>query len=73
MIFPIFQLSGPGAAWINYADFVVFQNLIDLAYIEVVTGEKMLPQTIGELLTMKWVKALSKSLAQIVNMSGFPV
>lgn len=58
LIYPIFQLSGPGNAWNNYADFVLFQNLIDLAYIEVATGERMLPRTIGELGAMKWVKSV---------------
>ena len=38
-----------------YQEFVNFQNLIDMAYIEMVTGEKLLPQNRLDFGTMNYV------------------
>ncbi len=43
----------------QYAEFVKFQNLIDLAYIQIVTEEKLLPETPDDLFNIAWVSVLS--------------
>ena len=39
----------------SYQEFVNFQNLIDMAYIEMVTGEKLLPDDPIDFLLIKYV------------------
>jgi hypothetical protein len=39
----------------QYVEFVKFQNLIDLAYIQIVTEEKLLPESPEELFNIDWV------------------
>lgn len=83
LVFPIFQLSGPGYAGkgqlqtgfqilstklnstftftmlsfpaSTYDEIVKFQNLIDLAYMEIVTKQQLLPNTALDLLRLPFV------------------
>jgi hypothetical protein len=45
----------------KYREFVKFQNLIDSAYIQIVTGEKLLPESLEDLMTLNWVSILTAS------------
>ncbi|TRY70235.1 hypothetical protein TCAL_12705 [Tigriopus californicus] len=49
LVFPIFQLSGPGYAASSYDEIVKFQNLIDLAYMEIASKQPLLPNTTRDL------------------------
>ncbi len=60
LLFPVFQLSGPGYSGELYADFVKFQNLVDMAYVEIVTGEKVFPDDLVDWEAVKWVCDSSK-------------
>eukprot|EP00095_Tigriopus_kingsejongensis_P011912 maker-scaffold111_size354240-snap-gene-2.29 protein:Tk11912 transcript:maker-scaffold111_size354240-snap-gene-2.29-mRNA-1 annotation:"atp-binding cassette sub-family a member 3" len=53
--FPIFQFSGPGLSGSLYEEIVKFQNLIDLAYIEIATGIPLLPLVPADVLALDFV------------------
>ncbi len=41
----------------KYGDFQTFQTLIDLAYIQIVTGEQIFPETINDRDSLLWMTA----------------
>ena len=43
-----------------YENFIQFQNLIDLAYIEILTGKKMLPTSVSDFANLEYVRIFSK-------------
>ena len=45
----------------QYLDFTKFQNLIDLAYIEIATNTSgLLPTTYADILNLKWVSLMHR-------------
>ena len=51
-----------------YNEFVKFQNLIDLAYIEIVTGnEGLLPENKDDILNLSWVILFRLSLIEAIQ------
>lgn len=54
----------------QYLDFTKFQNLIDLAYIEIATNTSgLLPTTYADILNLKWVSLMHRKISMRVNYS----
>lgn len=59
LVFPWFQLPGPGYGPSMYQEFIKFQNLIDLAYIQLVTKETVLPESLAQILDVDYVSCVT--------------
>ena len=66
LLFPAFQLPGPGFSGVFYEEFIKFQNMIDLAYIEILTGETLLPESVTDFENVEYV-SWSISFSKIVG------
>ena len=65
ILYPLIPLSGPGNHEYKYTKFTWIQTLIDFSYIEILTGEKLLPKNEEDFEDLRYVSFENSTLKSI--------